>query len=150
MAGRSRVGIAVFAFAIAAALAAWNPIAAPFGLVVGVISAILAGRALATGAAARGWAGAALAVAIVAAAGSAVVLALTAGVGRDLGGEPIVTTKPPGEVEAELGAAAERTGAVRERARNELRSVSPAPEKPGSAAETGRPSGAKTPAARGR
>ncbi len=101
---RRRFPVAALGFAIAAALSAWNPLSAPFGLAVGIASLALAIRALRVGYARRP---SALAIAISAAAalGSALVLALTAGVGRDLGGEPVVAVKP-GVAGADLDAAA--------------------------------------------
>jgi len=48
------------------------------------------------------------------------VLALTAGVGRDLAGTEIVPAPTSDEVSQQLDAAAERTRASRERARSEL------------------------------
>jgi hypothetical protein len=115
---RSRLPVAALGFAIAAALSAWNPLSAPFGLAVGIASLVLAVRAL-RGGYARWPSAAAIALSAAAALGSALVLALTAGVGRDLGGQPVVAVKP-GVAGADLDAAAERTRAARERARREL------------------------------
>ncbi len=105
--------------AIAAGVSSWNPLAAPFGAVVGIVAAVLAVRALRSGAN-RQAALSALAVAIAAVIVSAVVLALTAGVGRELRGTPVVPAPARSDVQAELDAAAERTRAARERARSEL------------------------------
>ncbi len=115
---RSRLPVAALGFAISAALSSWNPLSAPFGLAVGIASLVLGIRALRAGRARRV---SAVAIALSAAAvlGSALVLALTAGVGRDLGGQPVVAVKP-GVAGADLDAAAERTRAARERARREL------------------------------
>lgn len=116
---RSRLPFAALGFAAAASLSCWNPLSAPFGLVVGLASAVLAGRALRRGGA-RLVSGGALALSVGAVVASALVLALTAGVGRELGGEPVVPVPPRGDVAAELDAAAERTRPARERARGEL------------------------------
>ncbi len=121
-AGRSRLPFAALGFAAAAALSAWNPLSAPFGLVVGIAAAVLSARALRRGGA-RLVAGGALVLSAGAVVSSALVLALTAGVGRELGGEPIVKVPPRADVEAELDAAAERTRAARERARAELEAL---------------------------
>ncbi len=126
---RSRLPIAALGFAACAALSSWNPLAAPFGLAVGLVSVALAVRALRAGGA-RKTSAAALAVALVAVAASALVLALTAGVGRELRGEAIVPVPGRGGMGAELDAAAERTRAARERARGELDALEPAPGAP--------------------
>jgi hypothetical protein len=119
---KRRLPLAALAFAAAALVSSWNPLSAPFGLVVGLAALVLAVRALATGA--RRWPSAgALALSVVAVVASGLVLALTAGVGRELGGMPIVRVPPRAEQEAELDAAAERTRAARERARAELESL---------------------------
>jgi peptidoglycan/LPS O-acetylase OafA/YrhL len=115
---RRRLPVAALGFAIAAALSAWNPLSAPFGLAVGLASLGLGLRALRAGYA-RWPSAAAIALSVAAALGSALVLALTAGVGRELGGEPVIAVKP-GVAGASLDAAAERTRAARERARREL------------------------------
>ena len=120
---RSPLPVAALGFAAAAALSAWNPLSAPFGLAVGLASLALAVRAL------RGgyvrWASVTAAVIAAAAAiGSGLVLALTAGVGRDLGGDPVVAV-PPGVARKDLDAAAERTRESRERARQELDALEP-------------------------
>jgi hypothetical protein len=123
---RSRLPFAALGFALAAALSSWNPLAAPFGLVVGLVAALLSVRALAR-AERRLVAAGALAVSLVAAVTSAVVLALTAGVGRELGGTPVVAAPGREDVARELDEAAERTRAGRERARKELETLEPAP-----------------------
>jgi hypothetical protein len=116
---RPRAGVAL-GFALAALAAAWNPIAAPFGLVVGLGATALAIRALRRSPR-RGLARAALAVAIAAAVLSVAVLVLTAGaVGVDLPGEPVVRGRTPAELDDALRAAAERTRAERGRAAREL------------------------------
>src|SRR5512142_2779631 len=109
------------AFALAAALSSWNPLAAPFGLVVGLAAALIAARALQRGG--RRWvASAALALALTAVAASAVVLALTAGVGRE-GGGAVVDAPRPEEATRQLDEARDRTRAARDRAREELGKV---------------------------
>ena len=113
---------AALAFAVAAALSAWNPLAAPFGLVVGVVAAAMAVRALARGGSRRVGL-AALAVALAAVVGSGLVLALTAGVGRGPGGAEIVPVPPPEETRAALDAAEARTREARDRARSELEAL---------------------------
>jgi hypothetical protein len=128
-----RLPFAALGFAIAAALSAWNPLSAPFGLVVGLAAAVLALRAsLVPG---RRWiALTALWVALLAAIGSGFVLARTAGVGRGGPGERIVDAPSGDEVKSELEAAEERTRAARERARGELEKL-----------EKGEPSGPRSP-----
>jgi hypothetical protein len=119
---RNRLAFAALGFAVAAALSSWNPLSAPFGLVVGLAAAVLSARALRRGGA-RLVSGGALVLSAGAVVASALVLALTAGVGREPGGEPIVKVPPRADVEAELDAAAERTRAARERARAELEAL---------------------------
>ena len=120
---RSPLPLAALGLAAAAALSAWNPLSAPFGLAVGLATVGLGVRALVTGR--SRWASiAAVVLAAAAALGSALVLALTAGVGRDLGGERVVPV-PPGVAQKDLDAAAERTRASRERARQELDALEP-------------------------
>ncbi len=51
---------------------------------------------------------------------SSLVLALTAGVGRELGGNPVVQRPARGDVDSELNSARERTRPARDRARSEL------------------------------
>jgi hypothetical protein len=119
MAEGRRLPIAALTFALAAALSSWNPLAAPFGLVVGLGAAVLSVRAL-TGNGRRLLSGVALVLALGAAVASALVLALTAGVARDEGAV-VVPVPAAGEVERDLDAAAERTRAARERAEAERR-----------------------------
>jgi hypothetical protein len=129
VAARSRLALAAVAFAAAAALSAWNPLAAPFGLVVGVVSAALALRALQQGA--RRWvASAALALSLAAMIASGIVLALTAGVGREPTGGAVVDAPPPAEASKALDAARDRTEAARKRARDELGKVGGGPSGP--------------------
>jgi hypothetical protein len=119
---RSRLPFAALGFAAAAAFSSWNPLSAPFALVVGLASAVLAARALWRGGA-RVVAGGALALSIGAVAASALVLALTAGVGRELRGEAIVPVPGRADVTRDLDAASERTRPARERARSELETL---------------------------
>jgi hypothetical protein len=112
-----------FAFALAALLAAWNPIAAPFGLVVGVAASVLALRAMRR-TPRPPIAVAALALGTLAVAASIAVIVLTAGaVGVDLPGEPVVKGRTPEELDQVLSDAAARTRAERERASRELESL---------------------------
>lgn len=127
---RTRLHWAALGFAIAALLSAWNPLAAPFGLVVGVVAALIALRAWARGARRPVWV-AALGISLVAALGSALVLARTAGIGRPPAERTIVPAPSQAEVDRDLGAAAQETAPSRARARSELDSV--APESPPSA-----------------
>jgi hypothetical protein len=117
------------AFGLAAVLSAWNPHAAPFGLLVGLGALVLAARALRKGGA-RVLSGGALVLALAAVAVSVVVLALTAGVGRDLTGDPVVSGPSREEAARTLDQAAERTRAARDRARTELSGVSGEPPPP--------------------
>jgi hypothetical protein len=113
---------AALGFAVAAALSAWNPLAAPFGLVTGVGATILAVRALRRPGH-RALATTALGVALAAVLGSAAVLALTAGVGRGPGGADVVPVPPPSETKATLDDAEARTRDARARARSELEAL---------------------------
>jgi len=125
-----RLPRAALGFGVAAALSSWTPLSAPFGVIVGVAALLIAARAFARGDR-RVLAGAAAAVSFAAIAVSVVVLGLTAGVGRELGGTPVV--QPPGraDVAARLDEADERTRASRERARAELDALEPSsPEGP--------------------
>jgi len=118
--GRGLAWVAL-GFAAAAALSAWNPLAAPFGLVVGLCAAGISARVL-LGGGHRVPAAAALALALAAAAWSSAVLARTAGVGRELG-EPVVSGPSGEDASRVLDEAAQRTRASRERARDELGKV---------------------------
>ncbi len=113
-----RLAVASACFGLAAALSSWNPLAAPFGLVVGLVTVVLAWRALRQGAR-RPFAVAGLALALLATGASALVLAMTAGVGREPKEKPVV--EAPGEAETgkALDDAAARTREARERARSE-------------------------------
>jgi hypothetical protein len=112
------------AFAIAAALSCWNPVAAPFALVVGVAAAVMGGRALRRGG--RRAAAAALALGILAAAASIAILGLTAGaVGVELPGEAVVQGRSAAEMNRVLDDAARRTRDQRDRALRELEKLAP-------------------------
>jgi hypothetical protein len=114
----------VLALAIVAAATAWNPIGAPFALVVGVAAAVLAVRAL-FGGAPRRLAAAALALGAGAAVGSVVVLLATLGLGvgpeEKLGVEP----RSPAEMQRVLDEAAARSREARQRAADELERLPP-------------------------
>jgi hypothetical protein len=120
----TRLHWVALAFAIAALLSAWNPLAAPFGLVVGLSAALVALRAGARGARRPAWVPA-FALALLAAVGSAFVLAHSAGIGRSSAPGAVVPTPAPSEVERELDTSAKRTAPSRARARSELDRVAP-------------------------
>lgn len=124
MSPASRLPVAALAFGLAAAFSSWNPLGAPFGLVVGLAAAVIALRASARGARKPLWIGA-LVVSLAAAVLSAVVLARTAGIGRRPGEQAIVSVPKQEEVDAQLDAAEERTRASRERAAKELDALEP-------------------------
>jgi hypothetical protein len=126
---RNRLPFAALGFGLAAALSSWNPLAAPFGLVVGLAAMLLAVRALRRPDR-RLVSAVALLASFAAVVASAVVLALTAGVGRELGGTPVVQTPGREDVAAEIEAAKEKTRASRERARRELDTLEPSPDAP--------------------
>jgi hypothetical protein len=125
MPATDRLPFAALGFGIAAALSSWNPLSAPFGVLVGLAALVLAVRALARAGDRRGVPIAAVAVSFVAVVASALVLALTAGVGREPAGTPIVQPPPREEVSSELDRAAERTRPARDRARGELERLEP-------------------------
>jgi hypothetical protein len=126
---RNRLASAALGFGLAAAASSWTPLAAPFGLVVGAVAAVLAIRALRRpgrhGTAALG-----LLASTGAVVASAIILAVTAGVGRELGGSPVVQAPAREDVAAELDAARDRTRASRERARSELDALERRGEEP--------------------
>jgi hypothetical protein len=127
---RSRLPFAALGFAAAAAFSAWNPLSAPFGVIVGLAALALGVRAVSR-AAGRGRkivSAAAIVLALGAVGGGALVLSLTAGLGRDLRGDPIVPFPPRGSLDSELEAAAERTRPARERAQTELDALERPPE----------------------
>jgi hypothetical protein len=125
MPGRDRLPIAALGFGLAAALSSWNPLSAPFGVLVGVPALLLGVRALRRAGERRAVPIAAVAISFVAVVASGLVLALTAGVGRELGGTPVVQPPAREEVRQELDRAAERTRAARDRARGELDRLEP-------------------------
>jgi hypothetical protein len=120
-----RLPLAALGFGVAAALSSWNPLSAPFGVIVGLVSLLLAVRALRRAETHRLVAAGAVAVSFAAVVASSAVLALAAGVGRELGGTPVVLPPAREEVSSELERAAERTKAARERARTELDRLEP-------------------------
>lgn len=128
MAAGRRAWVAA-AFALAAVFSCWNPLAAPFGLLVGLCALVLSIRALSRGA---GWRVAAvgLLLSLMAVVVSGLVLALTAGVGREPTGEPVVAGPPAAEVARQLDAAEEQTRAARGRARAELEATGGGGESP--------------------
>ena len=127
MAGRPRLAWAALGFGLAALVASWNPLSAPFGLGVGAAAAVLALRALAAGGrrpvALLGLAGALAAVAV-----SVTVLALTAGVGRAQRGAALVEQPGAAATDAALRQAGERTRPSREAAGKELDTLQPPPK----------------------
>jgi hypothetical protein len=146
---RSRRGGGVaLAFALAALAACWNPIAAPFGLIVGAGAVVLAVRSLRRAPASRRVPAAALGLGIVAILASGALLVLAAGVvSTELPGEPVVKGRTPAELDQVLSEAAERTRSQRERARKELdRMTGSKPATGPSAGAPGHPSGAPAPA----
>lgn len=120
-AGR-KLALVAIGFALAAAFSSWNPVAAPFGLLVGLAAAFIAFRAIRLGGR-RAVAAAGLGLSLLAVAASIVVMALTAGVGRDPTGEAVVSGPTGDEATKLLDQEAERTRAARERARQELGKV---------------------------
>ncbi len=121
----SRMPGLALAFAVAALLACWNPVAAPFGLVVGIVAALLGWRALARRRGHRPLAVLSAALGGAAALASAVVLAMSAGsFGVELPGAPIVSPRTGAEAAKLLDEAAARTRAARERAERELSRLS--------------------------
>jgi hypothetical protein len=119
MAAEGRLAYAALAFGIAAAFSSWNPLAAPFGLVVGLATTIVSVRAIRRGGR-RPLAAAGLALSVLAVVASALGLALTAGLGRDPAGEAVVAGPSREEGSRTLDAAAARTQQARERAAREL------------------------------
>lgn len=107
-----RSGVAL-GFAVAALFSSWSPLAAPFGLLTGLGAAVLAVRARRHG---GRLAGLALALALLATAGSSWVLARTAGLGRTAGDAPPVSSATELETAARLDRAAAESRAERQRA----------------------------------
>jgi hypothetical protein len=132
---RSRLPYAALGFAAAAAFSAWNPLSAPFGVIVGLAALALGVRAVgrAAGKGRKLASVAAIVLALGAVAGGALVLSLTAGLGRDLRGEPIVPFPARGSLDEELESAAERTRPARERAQTELDALERPRERPAGA-----------------
>jgi hypothetical protein len=125
------------ALAAAALVSSWNPIAAPFGLVVGLVTAILSVRALRRTPGRRRSPAVALGLSALAVVASAVILVLTAGsVGVDLGGDPVVKGRSTAELDQVLSEAAARTKERRARAVQELDAQR---ARPGAAAPNGAP-----------
>jgi hypothetical protein len=140
-----RLPFAALGFAVAAALSSWNPLSAPFAVVVGLAAAILAIRA-AVEERRRPVALTALGLALAAAAVGGLVLARTAGLGRRDTEERLIVTPSGESVETDLDAAAERTRAARERALEELKGIedgqAPAKRPPDKGDAPGPPNGA--------
>lgn len=126
---RPRLAWAALGFGLAALASSWNPAAAPFGLATGLGAAVVAVRALRAGGR-RKVAAAGLACAVAAVAVAGLVLALTAGVGRQAGQGTLVPQPSAAEVGAALDEAAARSREARERAAAELERVAPAPRAP--------------------
>ncbi len=127
MAQERRLPLAALGFAVAAALSSWTPLAAPFAIVVGLGAAVLAAVALRRGAR-RTIALSAAAVAALAIAAGVLVLARTAGVGREPMGAPVVPSLGRPDAGAQLDAAEQRTRESRDRARSELQKLGPPAE----------------------
>jgi len=123
---RPRLAWAALGFGLAALLSSWNPAAAPFGLAVGVGAAVTGVRALRAGGRRR-VAAAGLACGLAAVAVAGLVLALTAGVGRQAGEPTLVPRPTPAEAGAALDGAAARSREARDRARGELERLGPPP-----------------------
>jgi hypothetical protein len=113
-----------FLLALAAAFSAWNPVAAPFGLAVGIAAVALSVRAArASDGRGRRVAVAALVLSGLAAVASAVVLVLAAGLGRGGEGPPLVSPRSPAEVRELLDRSEAETREARERAQRELEDI---------------------------
>jgi hypothetical protein len=100
-------------FALAALFACWSPLAAPFGLLTGVGAAVLAWRARRQG---GRLALLALGLALLAAAGSALVVGRTAGLGSGPDGLARLPAGNDGETARRLDGAAAESRAERRRA----------------------------------
>ncbi|MBK9517469.1 MAG: hypothetical protein IPO09_08970 [Anaeromyxobacter sp.] len=125
MAPRPRLVWAALGFGLAGLAASWNPLAAPFGLAVGVGALVLSLRALRAGGR-RALAVSALLLSLAAVAASITVLALTAGVGREVAGPGLVVRPDGAAADAALDAAQEASREARARAGQELETVQPA------------------------
>jgi uncharacterized membrane protein YccC len=128
MAAGRKLAVIAACFAVAAALSSWNPLAAPFGLAVGLVTLLVSIRAFSLGGR-RAVAAIAVVVSLLAVAGSVLVLALTAGVGREPASQ-LVSGASREDAARTLDQEAERTRAARERARQELGNVGGAPPTP--------------------
>ncbi len=115
-------------FAICAALSAWNPLAAPAGLIVGIGAVLIAWRAaVREEGRTRRIAICAVALGGGAVVASAVVLLLSSGMlSRNLPEQAVVPGRAPNEVKRLLEEAERRTEAARGRAADELRRLPPA------------------------
>jgi len=118
---RPRRGWIALGFALAALFACWSPLAAPFGLVTGLGAAVLAWRARREGGRP---ALLALGLALLATAGSGLVLARTAGLGSGPDGGSRLPSAKDDETARRLDGAAAETRAERGRATEQ---VDPAP-----------------------
>jgi hypothetical protein len=117
----SRLPQVALGFGVAAVLSAWNPLAAPFGLIVGGAAAALAGRAITRGLGDRWLAWAALATGCGAVLCSLVFLLVGAGaVGAGLASPELSPGRDPAEGQRMLDSAAKRTAPARDRAAREL------------------------------
>ena len=119
MSARDRLPLAALGFAVAAALSAWSPLSAPFGALVGAGAFVLSVRAVRR-AEKRALPVLAAVISAAAVTASSVVLARTAGVGREAGPSPFTPPPSSEEMRRELDQAADRTRESRERARREL------------------------------
>lgn len=119
-----RTPYAILALGATALLSSWSPASAPLGLAVGLAAAGLGVKALREGGADRPLR-AGIVIAALAVVVSAVVLAMTAGAGREHGGAPVVDGIPRSERTEALDRAAEATRASREAARKELEALEP-------------------------
>jgi hypothetical protein len=108
-----RRAVAALGFALAALLACWSPLAAPFGMLTGLGAALLSVVAIRAG---RRGAWLALGLALVASVGAGWVMARTAGFGRGPGEAPRVTTEGEREISRKLDAAGAPSRAERRRA----------------------------------
>jgi len=129
---RSSPAWSALGFGLAALASSWHALSAPFGLLVGLASAVLAVRALRAGRPRRS-AVVALVLAAGAVAASSVALARGAGQRRAEGSAAVLPGAPAGPAGGALEGAASESRAARERARGELdaleRSEPPAPSR---------------------
>lgn len=117
-------------FALAALLACWNPLSAPFGFLTGLGAAIAGLRARRAPPPGGRSARAAVLVASLAMVASAGVLAVGAGVGRNPAGERIVPARSAEEMDRILDAAARESREARDRARDDLDRIEQPPLTP--------------------